>query len=234
MAEPNPLTQSAHKTITIRTGVSTSGSIVGIQEVSTLATGGTFRLLWEDQTTAALDFGASAAELVTALEALDVIIDVVVTGAGTEVDPWIVNFNDLGNTTATRRPVGKLGADTRNLTGDSPTVMVRVTQLGETPGLSTIGYKLVSIEQPSSCEGVRWGFLGDIRGLDNFVDIMDPAGVRLFVVKSPTVAEITTMGPDVADVLKGYSQIQIESLDGSNVAVNQAGQTEITVNLVRQ
>ncbi|MDX2466274.1 MAG: hypothetical protein QNL12_03090 [Acidimicrobiia bacterium] len=69
------------------------------------ATGGTFTLTFGAQTTAAIDFDATAAEVKAALELLSTITEVTVTGTGVEATPWAVvfvePFGDVGAVTAT-------------------------------------------------------------------------------------------------------------------------------------
>ncbi len=229
----NPLGQIATRPLTIRNGVPISGSVLSVHEVFTDASGGTFRLIFEDgQVTADLDFDASAAEMDTALVALPGIAAVTVTGTGTGADPWIITYDTLANP-AGARPVGRLGVMEGELTGDGPAVGAVVTTLGSTPGLNIRGYDVVSIEQPVDTEGVRWGFLGDLTGNGTFVDVFDDAGVRLFAVKTATLAEVTQLGADVVERLRGFAAIQVESMDGSNVAVNQTGTVDITVGLAK-
>ncbi len=228
----NPLGEIATRPLTIRNGVSISGSVLSVHEVFTDASGGTFRLIFEDgQVTANLDFDASAAEVDTALVALPGISAVTVTGTGTGADPWIITYDTL--VPAGARPVGRLGVMEGELTGDGPAVGAVVTTLGSTPGLNIHGYNVISIEQPVDTEGIRWGFLGDLTGNGTFVDVFDDAGVRLFAIKTATLAEITQLGADVVERLLGFAAIQVESMDGSNVAVTQTGAVDIVVGLAR-
>ena len=58
------------------------------------ATGGTFTLTFEGQTTAALAYDCSAGDLETALEALSNLTAITVTGSGTRAAPFLVSFDD--------------------------------------------------------------------------------------------------------------------------------------------
>ena len=68
-----------------------------VQSVSHTGVGGTFTLSLGADTTAAIDYNATATDVESALEALGGITDVEVTGVGTEADPWVVTFIDPGN-----------------------------------------------------------------------------------------------------------------------------------------
>ena len=205
MASSNPIGDQATKIVTIRNAQSVSGSVVSVQEVSTQATGGTFFLLFEGARSTSLDFDASAAEVDAALITMPGISAVGVTGAGTGSSPWIITFTTL---VPAVRPAGKLDADTRLLTGPIPTVMVRVTTLGETAGLRVLGHRVVAIEQPANTEGTDWQFLGDLSGNGTFVVINADDGSRVVVTKSTSAAEVTRLGAEVATALAGYHSIQ--------------------------
>lgn len=73
----------------------TGGTVVQTQ-VTAGSDGGTFTLSFDGQTTGTIAWTASAATLTTALEALSNIVDVTVTGTGTSLDPWLVEFVDPG------------------------------------------------------------------------------------------------------------------------------------------
>ncbi len=62
------------------------------QEVFNDATGGTFTLTYDAQTTAAIPFNETAANLKTAIEALSNVTTVGVDGTGVEADPWAIVF----------------------------------------------------------------------------------------------------------------------------------------------
>lgn len=91
------------------------------------ATGGTFTLTFRGHTTGTIAYNASAGTVTTALEALNTIDDVTVTGAGTEADPWIVEFK--GDNAG--QNVDQLTANIEGLTGTSdPTISITTTQNG--------------------------------------------------------------------------------------------------------
>lgn len=56
------------------------------------ASGGTFTITVDGQTTSGIAYNASAATIATAVEGLSTVADVTVTGAGTSGDPWRMEF----------------------------------------------------------------------------------------------------------------------------------------------
>ena len=92
-----------------------------MQEASNNTTAGTFTLTFSGQTTAAIAFDASAANIESALEALSNIVDVTVTGSGTSGDPRVVTFVDPGS-----QNVVEMTADDTNMTGGTLTIMTTV------------------------------------------------------------------------------------------------------------
>jgi len=92
-----------------------------VQEVSNNAAGGTFTLTFDGQTTAAIDYNASASTVESALEALSNITDVSIKGSGTSGDPWVVTFVDPG-----RQNVAEMTADDTNLTAGTSTITTTV------------------------------------------------------------------------------------------------------------
>jgi hypothetical protein len=100
-----------------------------IQRIIVNASGGTFTLTFDGQTTGNISVGATAGDLQTALEGLSNIDpgDVSVSGAGTSVAPYLVEFE--GQYAATNVP--QLTGSVGGLTGGSVTVTT-LTQ-GEPP-----------------------------------------------------------------------------------------------------
>lgn len=99
-------------------------------------TGGTFTLTWSGQTTAAIDFDATAAEVDSALEALSNIGSGDVSVAGDPAGPWVVEFTGtLAQTT--QPPISGNGA---SLTGQ--TVSITQVQAGQS-GSNYAGYFLI-------------------------------------------------------------------------------------------
>ena len=92
-----------------------------VQKVSNTATGGTFTLTFNGQTTSALNYNATSAEVEAALEALSNITDVYVYGSGTPADPWVVEFRDPGG-----QDVTQMTADDTNLTGGTTTITTTI------------------------------------------------------------------------------------------------------------
>lgn len=90
------------------------------------ATGGTFTLTFDTQTTGTIAYPATPSAIETALEALPNIIDVAVGGGGTAADPWTVEFVDPGG-----QDVATLVVNTGGLTGPGPiSATVNTTQQG--------------------------------------------------------------------------------------------------------
>ena len=104
-----------------------AGAVVSVTEtrrganqrwsVWTDATGGTFTLMAVSATTAPIAYNASASDIESALEATANISDVSVSGAGSEADPWIIDYLNPGSAN-----VGLLVANTASLTGGTLTV----------------------------------------------------------------------------------------------------------------
>lgn len=91
------------------------------------ATGGTFTLTFDDQTTAPIAYNATAAQVKAALEALWVIGDDDISVTGNAGGPWIVEFvGDMGNA---NQPT--MTANGSGLQGNNPTVTVTVLQEGK-------------------------------------------------------------------------------------------------------
>lgn len=108
-----------------------------VQEISNNATGGTFTLTFDGQTTAAIDYNATAATVQSALEALSNIADVSIEGAGTSSDPWVVSFVDPG-----RQNVAQMTADDTNLTGGTSTITTTVEGGTKTIAVSNFQIRL--------------------------------------------------------------------------------------------
>ena len=109
-----------------------------VQEVSNNATGGTFTLTFDGQTTAAINYNASAASVESALEALSNIADVSVTGSGASSDPWVVTFVDPG-----KQNVAQMTADDTNLTGGTSTMTTTVEGGTKTIAVSNFQIRLL-------------------------------------------------------------------------------------------
>lgn len=86
------------------------------------ATGGTFTLTVDGQTTAAIAYNASASAVKSALEALSTVDTVTVTGVGSAADPWVIVFDQVKTWTVTGTPTLTGGA----LTVTSPVSNVHV------------------------------------------------------------------------------------------------------------
>ncbi len=86
------------------------------------ATGGTYTLTFDGQTTGPIPFNATNAQIETALEGLSNISDVAVTGTATRT----VNFRGDQQ----QRDVPLMTADASGLTGTTPTVTIATTTVG--------------------------------------------------------------------------------------------------------
>ncbi|MFC1829534.1 hypothetical protein ACFL0O_07985, partial [Thermodesulfobacteriota bacterium] len=90
-------------------------------------TQGTFRLKLDSKSTALIDWNASPFEIKAALESIDFIKQVFVSGTGTEANPWVITFVEPG-----WRAVGQLSLEETYLAADpgkSYTVSVKRTVL---------------------------------------------------------------------------------------------------------
>lgn len=106
----------------------------GTQEVNTLTktgtiSGGTWTITYNAQTTAAIAYNASAADVQAALEALSNIApgDVIVTGGPVPTTPFVITFGGTLNGTVTGAPVT---VTTTGLTGSTPGITVTRTVTG--------------------------------------------------------------------------------------------------------
>jgi|SRR5688572_11438694 len=117
-------------------------------------TGGTFRLAFRGQATAAIAYNANAAAVQTALLALANVgaSDLAVTGGPGPGTPWVVTYG--GNLAG--QDVDALTLDTNSLTGGTnPTVTVTTT----TPGGVTTGAATDGREDPQNIVGLNNTFL---------------------------------------------------------------------------
>jgi hypothetical protein len=88
-----------------------------VQTLAIDAAGGTYTLTHSGQTTAAIDWDATAAEVGAALELLSTITDVEVTGTGDADDPYIITFQNPSEAAA-------ITSTATNLTGGASTATV--------------------------------------------------------------------------------------------------------------
>lgn len=121
------MTASAASLTGSAVSVATSqGAVAAVNEVQTIEltsspTSGTFTLTFDGQTTAALDFDATAAEIDTALEALSNIGAGDITCVGPDGGPWTVTF---GNALAGTDVAEMTGASVDLAAGGSQTLTV--------------------------------------------------------------------------------------------------------------
>lgn len=73
--------------------------------------------------------------------------------------------------------------------------------------VDVLGWEVVSIEQPASCEGTAFTLQGSLDGT-NFVDIQTDTA-ELSVSKSATVAQVIYL--PVSMRLRGFSKIKVRS-----------------------
>lgn len=113
----------------------------------TNATGGTFTLTFSGQTTPAIAYNASAADVQAALESLPAIGSGNVSVSGNNGGPWTVTFQGA---------LGYQGVElltaSSNLTGNSPTIQVERAQAGQRGATVTNGVTgrktyVISVEQ---------------------------------------------------------------------------------------
>ncbi len=110
-----------------------SGGANEVQQVWISATGGTFDLTYDGETASGIAWDASAATIESALEALSNITGVAVTGSGTNIDPWVITFDDPG-----AEDVPELTGDPANLTGGGGTVITVTTAAPHVDEVQTI------------------------------------------------------------------------------------------------
>ena len=106
-------------------GFELSGTVGYIYDLWNDGSGGTFTLTWDGQTTAAIAWNASATTVNNRLEALSNVTDVLVSGVGTEADPWRIEMVDPAFATATA-----LSCDGALLTGDTLGCVLTTVQVG--------------------------------------------------------------------------------------------------------
>ena len=83
-----------------------------VDRVENDATGGTFTLTYDTQTTGAIAFDATAGTVETAIEALSNVTAATVTGTGVAATPWVIVLNTASGS-------GIMTADDTNLTGQT-------------------------------------------------------------------------------------------------------------------
>ena len=93
-----------------------------VQRVSNDASGGTFTLTYDGQTTAAIAYNASAATVETDIELLSNVTAATVTGTGVAATPWIIRFDtDTGQNIMT--------ADDGSLTAGTSTISLETIDI---------------------------------------------------------------------------------------------------------
>lgn len=106
------------------------GTTDEVQTLTIDATGGTYTLTFDGDTTDAIDFDATAAEVQTELEGLDGIGEGDVTVAGSDGGPYTISFvGDLADTN-----VDAITTDAGNLTGGDGTAVIDTTTAGGAEG----------------------------------------------------------------------------------------------------
>lgn len=107
-------------------GFELSGIRPAVWSVWNDATGGTFTLSRDGQTTAAIAFNASSTTVNNAIEALSTVTDVLVSGSGTQADPWRIEFVEPA-VAATAALTG----DGSGLTGATEGLVLELVQAGD-------------------------------------------------------------------------------------------------------
>lgn len=144
-----------HATITVTT--TTPGVLNTTSEVQTIvlnnATGGTFTITFDGQTTAAIAYNASTATVQAALWALSNVADndVAVTGsAGNYTLTWINSLGDVAQPTCN---VGSLQGGVTYVTGDILTVTVTATEAVVVDGRPTIAVTINAANRVATYDG---------------------------------------------------------------------------------
>jgi len=125
-------------------GFENSRNIAAVYELWNDATSGTFTLTVDSQTTSALAYDISALNLEIALEALSTVTDTLVSGSGTESDPWDIVFVDPAFPTADMTVADSLTGGSSTLTettngsvDPTPWSKVQVVDRGAPPVISS-------------------------------------------------------------------------------------------------
>lgn len=121
-----PLLTSNRAAITITTSTPGATATNEVQTVTVVATGGTFTLTYEGQTTSDIAYNATSTEVATALKALSNIGDNDVTVSGSAGGPYTVTF--VGALAATN--VAALTASASGLTGTNKSVTIATPTQG--------------------------------------------------------------------------------------------------------
>ncbi|MEN8115030.1 MAG: hypothetical protein ABFS21_11660, partial [Actinomycetota bacterium] len=171
--------------------VSTGAELITSNDQQTIwtdANGGTFALEFGGEETAPIAVAASADRIEAALENLSQIDDVVVTGAGSEDEPWHVVFEIVGSPY-----VHRLGADPTLL--EPETSLVTVVGRGhDTPGETSWALDGVQAVRftPDESVLVSRGWDGTIRAWDT------TTGEQLIEIDAPIRPGSTLLGMDVS------------------------------------
>ena len=162
----------------------TTPGVTTVKEVTTVdigaASGGTFTLTVDAQTTSNIVFDAAASVIKTAVEALSTVTTVTVTGVGTSGDPWIITFDV---------PTGVLAVsgDGSNLTA-SDTLTVTET----TAGVDAV--KEVTTIDIGGALGGTWTLTVDGQTTSGIVDDAADSVVETAVEALSTVTAATVTG----------------------------------------
>lgn len=197
-----------------------AGPLDEIQTVYNSATGGTFTLSDGVDTTAAIAFNASAATIETRLEAdIASIVDVTVSGSGTQIDPWVITYVDPAGTN-----VSQLIANDAGLTGGVSTVTtIREGQTGGTFTLSDGVSTTAAIAFNASAATIETRLETDIAS----ITAVTVTGTGTFV--DPWVIEFVTPGAVDLDLLI----VDDTNLDGNSfISETQQGLGATQVDLV--
>jgi hypothetical protein len=93
--------------------------------------------------------------------------------------------------------------------------------------IDVLGWDIVALEQPESCEGTTFTMQGSIDGGVTYADIQTDAA-EWSVVKSATAAQIIAIPP--AKRLRGFTHVKVRSGTSAS-ATNQTGDAACSIGL---
>jgi hypothetical protein len=162
------------------------------------ATGGTFTLTFSGQTTTALAYGATAAVVVAALEALSTIGVGGVTGTGGPLNTTPVVITFAGTRAGQDQPL--MTANGAALTGTTPTIAVAVTQQGAVAGGSLDAALLLFLKDLGPGQVAAVGETSNATTFDKLLThaLNNNRFALLDVGSADDVAAMTTLGGTLA------------------------------------
>ncbi len=179
-----------------------SGYVNETQSVYHGATGGTFTLTYDGQTTSGIAYDANAALIKTRLEAISTITSVTVTGAGTSGDPWIVTFLDPG------------GADIALMTLQPASLTGAVTTIAtDTPGVTSVDeVQSIVIDATGGSFALSYGGSGPTAAIPFDAADDSVAAVGTLTITDPLVPAVQAAGLlSIAEPVADGETITIDS-----------------------